>query len=83
MKPGDRLYCVKSFSIENGPHIHSWSDGRIYKVLSIDYEGYVIQAEWSDCWFENEDWFDDGFKDNFITLKELRRKKLKNIERRK
>ena len=90
MKVGDNIYCIKSFSVEIGPIIDKWVKGRFYKILDIDVEGIIISCEGMTgrCWLENEEWFDskyESYENNFkyITEKEMRKLKLKEIEGRR
>ena len=80
MKIGDKLYCVEAFSFENGPNFSSWNKDKVYKLIYIDIDGYLIESEFHNCWFENEDWYNDCYKDFFITEKELRKIKLDKLK---
>jgi len=84
MKKGDKLYCVKSFIESVGPTHYTWTAGKSYRITGIDIEGYIIESNSDNVWFENEDWFgvkpeDIKYEDYFITEKEIRKLKLDKI----
>ena len=69
MKVGDKVYCKKDFLFTN--------KGKVLVIEFVDTNSYLIDGL---HFFKSDihsDWF---FGDYFLTMKELRKKKLEKLE---
>ena len=85
MKIGDQIYCIKDFS-SNYP-IRNFQKGKIYKInliidfyrsgthknsVNVDNTMFTLRKDYNK-------YFELGFYEYFITLKEYRKQKLQKI----
>lgn len=77
MKVCDSLYCIKDYDLYGDRYFYY---GCKYKIIEIDYnlnEIYILFGDGSMRFFIAG----ENFKKTFMSIKELRKNKLKKIER--
>jgi hypothetical protein len=80
LRTGDKYISLEDITINCGPLVHCWTKGRIYTIIYVDIDGFVLSCDLDDAgWFENEDWYIDMYCDKFSSLKIIRKLKLEAL----